>query len=1026
MSFRRVNRSKKVPGVKLRPAAPGATKALQSPESTWAKSSQLSDEESIANDPTPRPLKGVELCITGLSHATKSILFANAAVLGARHSADFTDRITHLIADEPGSAKYQCALEHGIPIMHPSWIEESYARWKQGDDVDLKASIKKHQLKPFVGVVLCLSGIEDVTKRQEIGRHVTKGGGTYVKVLERPVVVTHLLCANDSEANSEKVRYAQKFNKLGEARIHIVWEDWLWDSLQYGGRFDEDHYEVSKPPPPPREPPKVAQSSSLADDDHDLSSELQQAEMSGKSPKLTNTPTPANDDEEEIASVKRVPAVKLHLWQNVLNSRGFEVQNGRLVRSPSKSQVSAQPLPRLPPDSPTRAKPSRRGVLRGGEDSDDDRPAPKSAINAFSRARSFRPATKDVSTPAVGVRQPFQRTSTSTRAISFLQRSVGSIQAQGGMSADVPVASTSAIAGPSRNVSAAPEDQPGEDAQLSDAARTLFKGLRIRALGEARSASVKSAIEERGGTWVGHDDDGDVDLTIVRLVSGSVLAQQEPDAGERAKFRTECWLERCIFEERVCDPGEHAAFAPIEAEVPVSGADALLLSFSGLDHAEAFWVKRLLRALGIALAPNFSRRSTHLLCPSGVGAKADKAREWGTPIVDVAWLAVIARTGEIPLAPPSCMPDAEELDLQVQPVEPFVPQHTQPASTPPLRVDTKGKGKEKATEAMMVDITNAENGGLRLQQSLSYNDLDEPCPGQMEQLEAEAETEANVEAFGRPGLLLDDPGDTATLPGTSPAPSSDDPGATQSEAEASIPSSKPLDGRVPSSESPSPLRIPGGSSPHEPPSTPSRRALVKKATMDIQARITSLLGKRPSEDDGNEGPAKLKRHDSRRLKPLQRTKSAMSLSGSPQMDSPTSAFLARASPVPPVELELIPRSRPGSAAKPTSSLSNEADTTMEVDGDGREDEPASGSTGLGVPVGYANPQQHVELTRLKHLLNRPVVDAGARESQWGIDPEIEAELTLPQLPDVVEAASGKGKRPVPRARRARAKKGARA
>jgi hypothetical protein len=47
-------------------------------------------------------------------------------------------------------------------------------------------------------------------------------------------------------------------------------------------------------------------------------------------------------------------------------------------------------------------------------------------------------------------------------------------------------------------------------------------------------------------------------------------------------------------------------------------------------------------------APGFSRRSTHLLCPSGVGAKFEKAREWGTPVVAQIWLAEVARTGKVP------------------------------------------------------------------------------------------------------------------------------------------------------------------------------------------------------------------------------------------------------------------------------------------------------------------------------------------------------------------------------------------
>ena len=48
------------------------------------------------------------------------------------------------------------------------------------------------------------------------------------------------------------------------------------------------------------------------------------------------------------------------------------------------------------------------------------------------------------------------------------------------------------------------------------------------------------------------------------------------------------------------------------------------------------------------LAPGFSQRSTHLLCPSGVGAKFDRAREWGTPVVAQGWLTEVARTGKVP------------------------------------------------------------------------------------------------------------------------------------------------------------------------------------------------------------------------------------------------------------------------------------------------------------------------------------------------------------------------------------------
>lgn len=98
-------------------------------------------------------------------------------------------------------------------------------------------SIERHRLPVFTGVVLCLSGIDEVERRTEINRLVTKNGGIYVKNIERPVKVTHLVCGSANEDRTEKMKYAEKFNQRGEANIQIVWEEWFWDSLDFGGAY---------------------------------------------------------------------------------------------------------------------------------------------------------------------------------------------------------------------------------------------------------------------------------------------------------------------------------------------------------------------------------------------------------------------------------------------------------------------------------------------------------------------------------------------------------------------------------------------------------------------------------------------------------------------------------------------------------------------------------------------------------------------------------------------------------------------
>jgi hypothetical protein len=46
-------------------------------------------------------------------------------------------------------------------------------------------------------------------------------------------------------------------------------------------------------------------------------------------------------------------------------------------------------------------------------------------------------------------------------------------------------------------------------------------------------------------------------------------------------------------------------------------------------------------------APSFSRRTTHLLCPSKAGTKHDKAIEWSIPIINMDWLSQAASTGKV-------------------------------------------------------------------------------------------------------------------------------------------------------------------------------------------------------------------------------------------------------------------------------------------------------------------------------------------------------------------------------------------
>lgn len=237
------------------------------------------------------------------------------------------------------------------------------------------------------------------------------------------------------------------------------------------------------------------------------------------------------------------------------------------------------------------------------------------------------------------------------------------------------VASTSRLPAPGAGVphqtSSAPNQPPSE---LGASPPKILLGMNLCLRGEADCAGVRDAVIEHGGRVVEHGGEEEVDFVVVRLVryafarlflpswdgfpplrcpflrddippsalpprpclylsltsvsySGSTLFLEELSELERAKYRTESWLERCMFDERICAPDEKVGFVPIGVGCPitggfvfvslrcaasrcacmhvilvlmndVTGAGKVKLSYSGLDESESLLVRRMGRALG--------------------------------------------------------------------------------------------------------------------------------------------------------------------------------------------------------------------------------------------------------------------------------------------------------------------------------------------------------------------------------------------------------------------------------------------
>jgi DNA replication regulator DPB11 len=218
-------------------------------------------------------------------------------------------------------------------------------------------------------------------------------------------------------------------------------------------------------------------------------------------PHSTSTTTP-DEEEDEVASVKRVPAVTLQLWETLLKPRGFEINGGKLIRSPTKSQAGKGGADGDVEVSPLGAK-TRNSK---GKEREREVDGNGSVIASFRRVNSFA-APAAVHSVA---RQPFRRIS------SIIEPEPNASAGASGSQNESRSRSTPQdnAAGPSKTTAAS----------VSESAKLLFSGLKFRALGEAKCLAVKTEIEGCGGWMVSElEDDVGVDFVIVRLVRYAVL-----------------------------------------------------------------------------------------------------------------------------------------------------------------------------------------------------------------------------------------------------------------------------------------------------------------------------------------------------------------------------------------------------------------------------------------------------------------------------------------------------------------------
>ncbi|KAF8673990.1 PLP-dependent transferase [Rhizoctonia solani] len=620
--MRRGHGSTKVPNVKIRPV----TKKTTQTDDYDDEPSYEPMRESLRSDPSARPFAGMNICCSGVKD--KLILFAKARELGATCSSDLTDLTTHLVADAPGSAKHKCAVELGIPVCTSEWIIEVHRRWLAGDDIDTEESITKHLLPPLKGVIVCVTRLDDENARQRLGKSSRRLGAEHRSHMSKDV--THLLVGSDpgDDVDNKKLEWVKRINAkrreedAEEPQIAIVWDVWLLKCAASHSRVSEKEYAYSETGTRPEAP-----------------ADIEQILRRGSSKKPTKIYVTAsnvgaastNNNSKEIlekARVRRV-APKDTVWGSILSSRS------QVEDTTAAPEGLSSPKPQLLEDD------------SATEDEDED-------------DKTSRMPPKPVEPLRIPLNPRLQSGVGGSSMVSRLNSLRGSaFQLGPALSEHTAPASgrTTSVSNLGQKLGGA---RTGEPQSPPPSTAKVFSGKRIAPIGEACGQMLYDALRAHGATVIETSDPkgkrkaGDsepnlppeADFYIVRLASES--AKQANKLDSYHKFRTDCWVEHCIFEDRLCSPEENITYAPLKVELPVPGAEFIKLHWTGLDNEQETAVKRLIKALGIASTETFARRvNTHLLCPSRSGLKYGKALQWQVAVVDMEWIYGIGKEGKI-------------------------------------------------------------------------------------------------------------------------------------------------------------------------------------------------------------------------------------------------------------------------------------------------------------------------------------------------------------------------------------------
>ena len=185
-----------------------------------------------------KPLRGVVLCCTSILPEQRAHYADIAASMGADNKLDLTSDVTHLLVGDSNTPKYKYVAREreDVKVLKPEWVEAVRDCWVKDQSFNLASLEEEYKYPIFGGLIICVTGFEDLTLRTQLQECVSENGGDYRGDLTKQV--THLIAF---KPEGKKWQYANQWG------LKVVTIQWLRDSLERGLILEESAYHPMLP-----------------------------------------------------------------------------------------------------------------------------------------------------------------------------------------------------------------------------------------------------------------------------------------------------------------------------------------------------------------------------------------------------------------------------------------------------------------------------------------------------------------------------------------------------------------------------------------------------------------------------------------------------------------------------------------------------------------------------------------------------------------------------------------------------------